>query len=909
MACLLTSSRELYLSTEGRKVKYSSMHRSPAASAGRHGPPSPAAGATRWHWGQQQQPLLSEARPSSRGGGLHSGGSGSDGAAAAGEHRPVSREPSKLLSFSDGRGPRKAYSARHDGRGPCTAYSAAAQITAYSGAAQMDRAPRPRDTRASSASCAPPRRSQSTFHGVDEERVVVGPLPPSEPSFEPPFSRQTQHQHRRTSQYRQYQQWREQRKIQNTAPHLKVVEPSRSSGDGANEIYGGGDVGEGGGPDEASLSQHLSSRFSLGGCPENPRPIAFADNASADLPADDTTKWHYKKHQNAGIEDPWDWWQHRVLPWVSDEARREVGCLEDFIVRCIVANGASAPASASGPASSLDEASVVDEARATATLVLRHAAHELFRRVPVLRLGTARALEAAQKRSSSLQLDLVNAMVVLSSLRLVQRRRSHVCFVLWRMGIARRTGLDAIAQKFNMRLHRNEKRKCFLIWRHSVAIRKHHHRLAKVVVTKMMGRGLLYSCWLVWKQLMSDTRRKNNISLAKQELSLRAEVEEASGLLQRAREEMRHERERADAEEKRAESSEASRLRSTLGKAERRIEKLEAALDSLRSAGDDTSTAHVAESARSLSSRCALVRSQLSLVASVHTPDPRALLTQDELAITAAAGCSDGCAAVHALHPAQILTRFTNHCREISRGVLERTGAGKSMTAEAFDNAMEFLGATVPDLAHANQRHLAAVLESVGLGGQDVEMNWEAKRASRSLLQQQAVSGGGKVELPEDMCEAAKAAQELVEAVEADAQWPPGIISAEDLAEGEPGAIGILLCHLFTNFPGERAMRGAWQDETSLACARADALEEQLALANASEDSTATKVTAATVAGWNEEVVALEAAAAVGTREQGLARHAFVDAARTVGVLEVQLLEARHGTSTVGVMVNSKPPP
>jgi hypothetical protein len=217
------------------------------------------------------------------------------------------------------------------------------------------------------------------------------------------------------------------------------------------------------------------SQFSMGGGEENPRPIAFEDNAEAELPMDDTTKWYYKEE----VGGPWDWWKHRVLPWVSDEARREVRHMEDFLVRCVVADHASDATAAYSP----------DEAHAIVTRVLRHATHELFRRIPVLRLGTTRALEAAQKRASSLQLDLVNSMAVLETLRLGQRRRTHVCFALWKMGMQRRKGMEAISLTYIKRLTMSLEEKSYYVWKEQVALGIRNRRTAKRVVEKMLGKG------------------------------------------------------------------------------------------------------------------------------------------------------------------------------------------------------------------------------------------------------------------------------------------------------------------------------------------------------------------------------------------------------------------------------------
>jgi hypothetical protein len=117
----------------------------------------------------------------------------------------------------------------------------------------------------------------------------------------------------------------------------------------------------------------------------------------------------------------------------------------------------------------------------------------------------------------------------------------------------------------------------------------------------------------------------------------------------------------------------------------------------------------------------------------------------------------------------------------------------------------------------------AAVLESVGLVGQGTGMAIKTETISKNILRQQGIKkGSGKIELPEDMWGAAVAAQELLDAVEAAAGWLPGVIAAEELVGREPGAMGVLLCYLFMHFPGERAMRGEWQEETSRACNRAE---------------------------------------------------------------------------------------
>ena len=58
--------------------------------------------------------------------------------------------------------------------------------------------------------------------------------------------------------------------------------------------------------------------------------------------------------RHAGGDRPW--------PWVSDEARREVRHMEDFLVRCVVADHASEYSP--------------DEAHDIVTRVLRHATHE-----------------------------------------------------------------------------------------------------------------------------------------------------------------------------------------------------------------------------------------------------------------------------------------------------------------------------------------------------------------------------------------------------------------------------------------------------------------------------------------------------------------------------------------------------
>lgn len=241
-------------------------------------------------------------------------------------------------------------------------------------------------------------------------------------------------QQKLAAQYQQYKEWRAQRSTQHTAPQLRVqvVDPptthlthhsvapplsrpipvARCPGDAASgdnerddhyassppvsvafpaeeEGVEEGEYGRapGKGASVGAATAGLVSQFSiLSGDRENPRPVAFGDNAEAELPVDDSTKWYYKEE----AVGPWDWWKHRVLPWVSDEVRREVKHMEDFLVRCVVADHASEYAP--------------NEAHAVVTQVLRHAAHELFRRVPVLRLGAARALEAAQKRATSLQI-------------------------------------------------------------------------------------------------------------------------------------------------------------------------------------------------------------------------------------------------------------------------------------------------------------------------------------------------------------------------------------------------------------------------------------------------------------------------------------------------------------------------
>jgi hypothetical protein len=39
----------------------------------------------------------------------------------------------------------------------------------------------------------------------------------------------------------------------------------------------------------------------------------------------------------------------------------------------------------------------------------------------------------------------VNTLAILGSLRMAQRKRLHVCFVLWKAVMARRLGMDAMA--------------------------------------------------------------------------------------------------------------------------------------------------------------------------------------------------------------------------------------------------------------------------------------------------------------------------------------------------------------------------------------------------------------------------------------------------------------------------------
>ena len=105
--------------------------------------------------------------------------------------------------------------------------------------------------------------------------------------------------------------------------------------------------------------------------------------------------------------------------------------------------------------------------------------------------------------------------------------------------------------------------------------------------------------------------------------------------------------------------------------------------------------------------------------------------------------------------------------------------------------------------------------------------------------------------------------------------------------------MGLLLCYLFMHFPGERTMRGAWQEDTMRACTRAEELEKQLAAAVT--DPTGAGATSESIVNWTKEVDELEAASVRATREQGLARRCFVDAMRIVDSLAVRLQEARHG--------------
>ena len=395
--------------------------------------------------------------------------------------------------------------------------------------------------------------------------------------------------------------------------------------------------------------------------------------------------------------------------------------------------------------------------------------HELFRRIPVLRLGTTRALEAAQKRASSLQLDLVNSMAVLETLRLAQHRRTHVCFTLWKVGMERRKGMEAMQATYIKRLMATAQEKAYYLWREEVSRRKRSRRIARRVIEKMLGKKGLLTAWLKWRQVVADTLHEDNNKLTETTEDLRGELDEANRLLARSREETEREFERAENEKRRAdaEHEEASGLRRKLTAAEKRIKELEAQLERMRSAADDASAASIVASARNMLGRCSLYSSRLRLMASMHTPDPRVLLTAED-----SAKYGDDCKAVRQMPPSQILMTFTNRCREMSRRLLESTGPGDEMSATAYKKALDFLENVVPDLRTVNQRHLAAVLETVGLVGQGQGIKKKADTLSKATLRQQGLKG--KIELPEDMWAAAEAAQELLDAVEAAAGWPTG---------------------------------------------------------------------------------------------------------------------------------------
>lgn len=720
-------------------------------------------------------------------------------------------------------------------------------------------------------------------------------------------------QQKLAAQYQQYKEWRAQRSTQHTAPQLLVQVGDAVSGDNERDDHyassppvsvafpaeeEGVEEGEygrapGKGASVGAATAGLVSQFSiLSGDGENPRPVAFGENAEAGLPVDDSTKWYYKEE----AVGPWDWWKHRVLPWVSDEVRREVKHMEDFLVRCVVADHASEYAP--------------NEAHAVVTQVLRHAAHELFRRVPVLRLGTARALEAAQKRATSLQIDLVNAMSLLETLRLSQRRRTRVCFSLWRMGMQRRKGMEAISTAYISILLKKARKKAYYLWRNECASRKTSRKVAMRVVQNMLGRGALLKYWLKWRQMVLDSIHEHNAVLTGKTVDLTGKLDDVNRQLRKSKEETKVERARAEGEKKRAdsESAQAWRLKTDLAAAERRIGELEALLERTRLAADDTSAASIVASARSMLGRCTFASSRLRVLASAHTPDPRALLTREE---SAAHGDDGGCDAVQEMHPAQILLRFINRCRELSWRRMLRTPAGGAMgqtlmTAAAHEKATASLEEPVSDLKHVNQTHLTAVLETVGLVSQGTGMTRKRETVSRTvskrIVRLQAPKGN-RIELPEDMWASADAAQKLLEAVEAAAGWPPGVVAAEELVGGEPGAMAVLISYVFMHFPGEWTMRGAWQDDASAMWARAEELEKKLAEA-AAEDPTggAGAASPSAIAGCSEEIAALETMVAEATRQHELARRAFVDVVRVVDSLAVQVQEARHGDRTV-VMV------
>ena len=676
-------------------------------------------------------------------------------------------------------------------------------------------------------------------------------------------------QHRQSVQYRQYQQWRERRKSHNDVPQLNVSV-------GCNNVPR--PAAEDSGVVVEQSSRCLMPQFSFGGDEDNPRPVAFDDNAEVDLPTDNS---NHIFRESGG---PWDWWQRKVLPWVSDEARREVRHMEDFLVRCVMADHT--------------EGCTPDEAHNLVTRVLRHATHEVFRRIPVMRLGTVRALEAAQKRAASLQLDLVNVMSVLEHLRLGQRRRTAVCFALWRAQILRRQGMDAISAKLVKRANAGGLGKCYVLWRDEVIRRRRQMKLAKKIVEKMLGKGLLTTYWLTWKQVVSDNIRDEKEMLADDNESLQERLKETNRQLRTAEEDVKHEHDRAEREKERGDEqfAEASRLRRELDKANARIKALEDELERMRRAANDASAASIQASARSMLGRCSLASQRLRMMASMHTPDPRVLLTRDELL-----NHGDGIKALQEMHGADIIVRFVNRCRELSHATLERTGQGSVFTAASYQTTLEFLQTAVVDMQSVNQKHLSAVLECIGLVRQGLGMTRKADKVSQStlrqMLQDRRKGAGRSIELPEDMWAAAEAAQELLDAVESKTGWPVGYLGAEELVGNEPAAMGVLLCYLFMHFPGEKTLRAKWQEEAAAGCERAEELEKALA-STARDPASALATGADTLKSWSLEVEVLEAMATTAVREQGLARRAFVSAVRIVDALAVTLQEARHGGRT-----------